>query len=497
MQNNLKEQIYDRVERWYKQRIGISRLQENISKALDQDVPLDLIREIITEIKDWKKQSKELNDVIIEETKELERKNGWLKALVNDVWDDKLYDYNSETDQIIFYPPNGKPHAIIRTTVLAMFEKYSKDWENLSGKQMQQQFQLTPKVRQFIKRVMDLYKDSVPFDKVTLSQIAWEDMDAIAAKKAEQLTEAKMRRSYDTAISSLKERKLKEYAKSNKWYDILMDKLERVIKTYQPREFDDKKYKILEIKNNDTKSIFFWDAHLWKKWTDGIVIRIKKMTRELIESPEKNIDITFLWDIWECFLPFPNSMHPDQRLGMEEISTEDLIMLAVDVLEQMMLALYRAWKIITFNGVGGNHWRLTERKEFDPHRSAEMIIYRFLEKIVEKVNIKVNILRENMNIIKQWNIKAVILHWDDLSPAKLQRIALQELEDNYFLVIISADKHHLKIIEISDRITWIQTPSLSWKWRFDENLALSSLSWYIELKKNSDWLLNIEVKRLK
>jgi hypothetical protein len=28
------------------------------------------------------------------------------------------------------------------------------------------------------------------------------------------------------------------------------------------------------------------------------VIRIKKMTNELVNSPEKNIDITFLWDIW-------------------------------------------------------------------------------------------------------------------------------------------------------------------------------------------------------
>jgi len=37
---------------------------------------------------------------------------------------------------------------------------------------------------------------------------------------------------------------------------------------------------------------------------------------------------------------------------MEDVSTEDLVMLVVDVFEQMLLALYKAGKKITFNGMG-------------------------------------------------------------------------------------------------------------------------------------------------
>jgi hypothetical protein len=41
-------------------------------------------------------------------------------------------------------------------------------------------------------------------------------MDIVAAKKAEQLTEAKMRRSYDTAVINTMKRDLSKYAKANR-----------------------------------------------------------------------------------------------------------------------------------------------------------------------------------------------------------------------------------------------------------------------------------------
>jgi len=44
-------------------------------------------------------------------------------------------------------------------------------------------------------------------------------------------------------------------------------------------------------------------------------------------------------------------MHPSQRLGMENINTEELIMLIVDTFEQMLVSLYKAGKVVTFNGM--------------------------------------------------------------------------------------------------------------------------------------------------
>ena len=63
------------------------------------------------------------------------------------------------------------------------------------------------------------------------------------------------------------------------------------LKKYIPKDFY--KIKIPEIKNNDTKDVFITDAHIGKKGTDGIVVRFKKLTRDLIDTPEKNINITF------------------------------------------------------------------------------------------------------------------------------------------------------------------------------------------------------------
>jgi predicted DNA-binding WGR domain protein len=123
-----------------------------------------------------------------------------------------------------------------------MFEKYSKSGENLSGKQMQYEFELS----------------ATPFDKITLSQFGSpEEMEAAAKEKAERLTEGKMRRVYDDAEKRFKETKIKQFAKTNMGYDILMDKLEKVIKTYQPREFTSSKFNIPTIDNNETKSVIF------------------------------------------------------------------------------------------------------------------------------------------------------------------------------------------------------------------------------------------------
>ena len=92
---------------------------------------------------------------------------------------------------------------------------------------MQQEFQLTPKARHYIKNVMNLYKDSVPFDKVTLSQLHPEEMQAIADKKAEQLTESKMRKEYDKSVIRSMKNSLVKYSKLNSAYDLFVDKLEK------------------------------------------------------------------------------------------------------------------------------------------------------------------------------------------------------------------------------------------------------------------------------
>jgi hypothetical protein len=180
---------------------------------------------------------------------------------------------------------------------------------------------------------------------------------------------------------------------------------------------------------------------------------------------------------------------------MEDITTEDLIMLAVDVFQNMLVELYKAWKVVTFNWMGWNHDRITEKKEFDPNRTPAMVIYRFLQKLVEDTNIKINILRDQANIVKSWKVKYIFIHWDWFTETQLKRRALNDIEDWYYLCYVTGDKHHLKMLEVSDRVLWIQSPALAWPWQYDKSLGMTSQSGAIFFEKNKDWLLEFTLKR--
>lgn len=500
----LKEQIYERVSKMYKQRVWISRIQETIAKVFEQEIPMELIREIIYEVKEWKRLLDENENLIrdireeagmdLNQTRELEKKDWWLKELVKETDDKPPYDFDIDSDSYIFHTKDW-PKAVPRTTIKAIFESFSNRGRNLSSDEIISEFQLTPEAWNMIKWATRLYKTSLPDDPETVRQLDNpEDMVKYAEEKTKRLKDSEMRKIYDDAEKRFKDSKIREYAKTNRGYDLFMDKLERVIKLYEPKDFE--WVKIPEINNRKVKDVFITDAHLGKTWTDGVVVRFKKLTRDLIECEEKNINITFGWDLWELFIPY-GEMHPAQRLWTENLTTEELIMLIVDVFENMLISIYKAWKKVTFNWMGWNHDRFTEKKEFDPYRTPAMVVYRFLQKIVENTNIKVNILRDKLNIIKSWKVKYVFLHWDWLSPAQLNRIALEHKESWFYLCIVSGDKHSYKMQEISDDILRVQSPALAWAWKYDKELNLSSIPWAIFFENNSDWLTDLIVKRYK
>ena len=181
---------------------------------------------------------------------------------------------------------------------------------------------------------------------------------------------------------------------------------------------------------------------------------------------------------------------------MENITTSDLVMLCVDVLENMLSTLNNNWKKVKFNAILWNHDRISEKKQYDPFRTAGRIIYSFLDRIFSKTDVDIEVLWDKHNTFCIWNIKYLVMHWDWLSPAELNRLAIQEVEKNKYLCIISWDKHHLKMSEISDRVMWVQSPALAWPWKYDKSLAMSSLSWYLWFKVNTDWLLDVWIHRL-
>lgn len=491
---SLKSEIYDRVETLrFTSKKWAEFIKAQLLKEIKRDVPLELIYDIINEIKEWKRLIKENTEVIDDlQSKQLEKEDGWLKEIADSDNEPQRYDVSER--HYIFYKQN-KPYKVLISTVRAIFESYSKYGQNLSGEEIRQKFKLPAGIFELIKSATGLYKSSHIDDPVTLSRLSEDWLEEYIEWKVERVLEDKYITQYERAVSNKQKKDLARMAISNRGYDIFMTKFEEALKKYKPRNFDN--IKLPNIPNNDSKDVIITDAHLWKQWTDGVVIRFQKLTRDLIASPEKNLNISFLGDLWECFIPHLWEMHWGQRLGMENINTEDLIMLITDVLDNMLSSLYKAWKNITFNWLWGNHSRFTEKKDFDPQRTPEMLIYRFLQKILENTTIKVNILRDKANVIKSWKIKYVFLHWDSLSEAEIRRRALNEIEDWYYLVFCSWDRHHYEQLELAWNVLWIKVPWLAWAWQYDKSLALSSLPWHVEFKMNADWVPDIIVKRYK
>ena len=492
---DLKQKIYERVESKFNGRVWITRLKKEIEAIFKQEVPLELIREIISEIKAGKNTIHNTQEVVMDlQSKQKEKNDWWLKDMVKWVWIEKKYDYIEETDHIVFYP-EGKPYPVLRTTCQAMMEAYSKDGKNYSWKKMMHEFQLTPKARHYIKWVLSMYKDSVPFDMVTLSKMkSPEEMEKTAIEKAEQLTEAKMRTIYDKSINTVKNNIIRDVAKRTSEAEKRLDAILEAVKKHKPIDFWE--FVPQKNKNNKVKSIVIADPHLWKKDTDWIVIRFKKITRDLIECEESEIDITCLWDLWEQFVARWEK-HYGMKLWMEDINLEELFMLVLDVFEEMLLALYRAGKKVTFNWLGWNHDSFEANKDEDPLRSPAMIIYRLLEKLTKDTNIKVNILRDKINIVKRWKIIFIYLHWDWVGKDMVNRIIMNNMEDWYYIIIVTGDKHHFEIHEVTDRASRIQCSALAGKWKYDNDLWLSSQPWIIEFIKNRDGLIDVLVKKYK
>ena len=272
------------------------------------------------------------------------------------VWNYDKYQYIPETWHVVLNI-DWSPYPILVSTIDAMIEQYIRRWDNKSGAQIQNDFWLTAKVWNKLKNTFDIYKDSPPFSIVTLMNISEDELEKVADNKAKKLVKSRMSNIYNTIVQRHKDRKFREFAKAKMWYEVFLEWLDEIVAKYKKRELK----KIKKLKNNDNYMCFLTDAHIGKKWTDWIIKRFSQITDDLLRRPESNITITFWGDIWELFTPDALEIHPWQRLGMENITTSDLVMLCVDVLENMLSTLNNNWKKVKFNAILWNHDRILRR----------------------------------------------------------------------------------------------------------------------------------------
>lgn len=489
---NIPKNVVDKVleVKENDRKIASKRIVSKISKELWYVLDEEDVKDIISLHKQLKKDVKENYTILSDADAKINEKwDWWLKSIAST--DDKPKKYDESERHYIFYR-DWEPYPVLISTVRNIRSDYSKKWADMNSDEIRLKYKLPAWIFELIRSATWLYKTSHVDDPITLSRLKSDWLEQYIDESIDKNIEDRYMAIYDRAAKGKIKNDLSKFAKSNKWYDIFLEKFETAIKKHIPIKWNN--IKVPTIRNHKVRDIFITDSHFGKKGTDWIIKRFKTLTNDLLSTDEKYINITFGGDLWECLLPYWE-MHPWQRLWMEDITTDELIMLIIDVFENMLIDLYKAWKVVTFNGMKWNHDRMTEHKEFDPHRTPALIVYKFLEKLLKNTSIKINILNNKANILRSGKIKYVFIHWDWLSDRELQRRALSETEDWVYLVIVSWDKHHYKMTEISDKVLRIQCPALAWQWKYDESLALSSLPWSVEFFENNSNTIDFTVKR--
>lgn len=429
---------------------------------------------------DTKKGLDRLWELFQDDEQEIKEKN-WKKYLILRI----------KQEEVETWETYEEPVAISMDTIDSIYNDYVHHGQNMSWQAICDKYGIPWKAWGHLKNRLNLNKNQNIVSDITLQPLEWEDLD----DKIDEMVwthifnrhKKLLKTAYDKHIKKLLDR----YSTNETWLLHLQDFL---TKHYEPRKVVFPKIK---IENNDIRTFDFWDIHFWKIHTDHILTRLSIMKDDIIKSKERIIYLKCFGDIIEAFAQ--EWMHKWQVAYWMESTYGygfELLMFAVNTLEQFLEDLYTAWKEVHFIWVPWNHDRLTDDKEKDIKKSWWMIIYEMIKRWLSKTKIDIDYMKENVYTVDIWNVRYIIAHgdwvFDKQSPEK---IIVLYWDSSKYNVIISADKHHFSMKEWI-KYLWIKTPALAWKWQYDDSMFLWSEPWYITFKDNQWWTTWFSLNRL-
>ena len=471
---NITENIQELIKTTYKELESIRQTRDKVNDILWISLTYHNVRDIINGLNNE-----------IDETLQV------LQDLNNEITNNNHYEI-IENDYILTHKWLNKVFKISIKLVDEIFKDYSKHWNNLSWECILRKYKIKPEVWNLIKNKLRLYKDSDVISPYTAESLQPEQLDQV------------IETAIDENISNTKEKMLntyeKKYSKEAKkaiWiianYEYQLNLLQNAIKDYKPRVLN---FNRIAPKNNENLTIFMSDIHIWKQNTIEIQKRIDTITNDLLNRNESNINIIWLWDYVETIVEW--WMHPWQIEGMDWIYWYDLIMLAVEMLENMFVELYKNWKNVNVIWISWNHDRLTKDNKWDLEKTGWIIIFEMIKRWLQNLNIKIQFLRDEWNAFDLDDFHYIINHWTKNNTSINASKILWEYWDKHKHNIIAFwDKHHTELNDVHDNATKIIVPALAGPGEYDKRLALSSYPWYVIVEKNSDNLPNTIIRRLK
>lgn len=390
----------------------------------------------------------------------------------------------------IFHRKDEAPFRFSVEEIDMMFLDFSSKWNNLTGEEMLQKYELKPEAWQIIKNRLRLYKASNVISPYTAENSTEEELE----EKIEYATA----RHIDTIKGKMvttHEKKFKEDAKKAFKMlgniDYFLDNLREYITEHKPIEID---YVRKPQLNNDRFDLSFSDIHIGKENTSAIVNRFDDIYNYIINRPESNVNIICLGDLGESFAP--GWMHPWQVENMEMHGFE-LIMFIVNIFEKFLIWLDKAWKNVTFKWIWWNHDRFGQNNNQDTQRTAALCIYEMIKRWLSNTEVEIDYFIEKINSFQIWNLHYIIHHGDNNFDKKKQEDILWKNGNNQlYNVILHGDKHSWKFQE-TKWATMIQVPMLAGKGEYDTMLDLHSEPWFVVIEENRFKTADISFKRLK
>lgn len=472
LKSDITPEIKNKVKETYKELSSIRKTRDLVNSLLSTDLDYHNVRWIVSELEikidDVKNNLSDLNEAIEESQK-------------YEVTDDHYIFYTKVKNDL--WEIETKKYPIEIKVVDDIFKDYSKHWHNLSWEEILQKYEIKPEVFNLIKSRLRLYKASHVLSPATIERCTEEELQARINGAIDSHIHDRYRTKF---INTFEKKKNEDYIKKSKVIsniDYLLDHIKEFLKEYKPRELN-----ILreDIKNNDEITVFFSDLHLGKMNSGSVIARLNKMTLELINRPEKILNLFSMWDLFETIARW--GMHPWQLESMDWPFEFDLLMKVVHTLEDMLLSLHKSGKIINFYWLGGNHDRFTAWHDDWQKGIWALIVYEMVSRGLSNLNLNINILREEWSAIDLQGFRYLVAHWDNGANKKADNrpadILWQKGKQWVPNLIVTWDWHKKQETDPFYNSTRLLVPAMAWANEYDTKLMLSSYPWYLIVTKD-------------
>lgn len=454
--------------------------------------------EIVANIKDRLHYSLSVDeiDMIYELSLQLLNNVKWDIVKLNEAIEEKK-KYEFENDHYIFHVKDKvkgvtKEFKIPLELADQIFNDFSKHGANMSGQDVMNKHSLTAEAWNVIKSRLWLYKASHILSPMSMENADKNGtLDEVIEKATIQNFEDRYQNKYKDSHHTTLEKKVKKLSKVVWELQWFMEFIEPYLNKIKPLNL----WPITPLRKWKwpVPNYVFWDTHLWKINTDAIVKRLQYIADDIISDPSKEINISFMWDIYEALMQ--GGMHSWQVESMDWVYMGELFMFWVQTFIDMLSKILKSGKTIKFYWIGGNHDRVSMKNEHDRERMFATVFYEMLKLYFKNYKIEITNIVEKIWTFDVWNLHYIMNHWEEFGKVDAEKTAWKYWDTKMQNVILTAHLHSIKVLE-GKNVTHIQVPAVAWQNIYDKDHWWFSHPWYAKVIENVFWLPELQVKRL-